>query len=383
MTGRVAPTTARRAHGTRDAHDDPPGRAALRARIVALVRRGETGEVDAVARDALLADLHRWQVEHVPPFGRLARARGSPDARSMPALPTDVFRFARVAAHGPALDARVFRTSGTTSGRRGEHPIRDVELLALAVCASAKRCFFADDVRPRVLVVGPSETQAPDSSLAFMNARLAERFGEAGRPAVCWSADGPDVRALCVQLERAERDGVPVALLGTTLGLDVAERALPRRFRLHPASRVMQTGGSKGRRRAVRPMTLARRLAQRLGLGVDRVVSEYGMTELSSPLWEPNVREPRAPRRFEAPPWVRVSVVDPVRAEPLPEGRWGLVRLDDAANLDSCAAILTADVGRLIAGTLELRGRAPGAVARGCSLAVDERIEARRASFDA
>jgi hypothetical protein len=44
----------------------------------------------------------------------------------------------------------------------------------------------------------------------------------------------------------------------------------------------------------------------------------------------------------------------------------------DLANLWSCAALRTDDIGRRVGSSFELLGRAPGAPPRGCSIAIDE-----------
>ncbi len=79
-------------------------------------------------------------------------------------------------------------------------------------------------------------------------------------------------------------------------------------------------------------------------------------------------------RPFHVPHWVRVRAVNPETLRALPDGEEGLLRIEDAANVDSCAAIQTSDVGRVDGSYLFLRGRAPGATPRGCSLAAEEAL---------
>ena len=114
-------------------------------RLIERVTRRGLGAKDDAARDALLAQLARWQAAHCVPFGRLARARGAsfeggPD--DWPALPTEVFRYARVATFEPELDVRTFLTSGTTSGARGAHPFADLGLYDFAARAAATTALF-------------------------------------------------------------------------------------------------------------------------------------------------------------------------------------------------------------------------------------------------
>jgi hypothetical protein len=67
-----------------------------------------------------------------------------------------------------------------------------------------------------------------------------------------------------------------------------------------------------------------------------------------------------------------VNVVDPQTMLSAPDGTVGLLRFVDLANVSSVVAVQTSDVGVVTPAGVELRGRAVGAVARGCSLAVEE-----------
>jgi hypothetical protein len=193
-----------------------------------------------------------------------------------------------------------------------------------------------------------------------------------------WPVSGAGLRAALRDVDR------PCALLGTSFAFVHALDALEgERLPLPQRSRIMQTGGFKGRSREVAPHTLRAALAQTFAVGEGSIVAEYGMTELSSQLYEQTLRAafenvPRE-RALWAPGWVRVSIVDPETLAPLPQGSEGLVRIDDLANLDSVAFIQTADLGVLSEHGLSLRGRASAAVARGCSITADELLRARRA----
>src|SRR5690606_74005 len=97
-------------------------------------------------------------------------------------------------------------------------------------------------------------------------------------------------------------------------------------------------------------------------------------TELSSQMYEDTILGGDAPRRYWVPGWVRARAVDPDTLAPLPDGALGVLRIDDLANLDSVAAIQTADLGVVEGDRLTLIGRAPGATPRGCSLAIEEAL---------
>src|SRR5439155_12772644 len=82
-------------------------------------------------------------------------------------------------------------------------------------------------------------------------------------------------------------------------------------------------------------------------------------------------------RRKVPPPWTRVRVMDPETLAPVPEGTAGLLCHFDLANLYSVAAVQTDDLGVWIEDGFEVLGRAAGAEPRGCSLAVEEFLEAQ------
>lgn len=334
----------------------------LHGEIAALIDRLADGSRDDAARDALLDRVIAWQRGRVAPFGRLREGR---------ALPTDVFRHARIAAHPPEDDVRVFRTSGTTHGTRGEHALKDLSLYDRAAYAAAHHALFRAGTPRRLVMLAPPPDEAPDSSLSYMLGRFAEWFATE----TVWAfADG---RLGLDALARALDTDAPVGVLGTSFALVHAEDGLgDRRFALADQSLVMQTGGYKGRSREVAPDALRAALAARYGVPERRVVSEYGMTELSSQMYEDTIlaRALDAPRRYWVPGWVRARAVDPDTLAPLPDGALGVLRIDDLANLDSVAAIQTADLGVVDGDRLTLIGRAPGATPRGCSLAIEEAL---------
>jgi hypothetical protein len=146
----------------------------------------------------------------------------------------------------------------------------------------------------------------------------------------------------------------------------------------------MHTGGFKGRSREVAQDELIRCMAETFGVPESAVVGEYGMTELSSQLYEGTFRAARglpAPSArhgtFVAPPWLRVVAVDPETLRPVADGEIGILRFEDLANVDSALAIQTSDRGRCQGSAVELLGRPPGAPPRGCSLAVEELMSRR------
>jgi hypothetical protein len=142
---------------------------ALHARARAMIRAYESSAPMPEPFDALAADLARFQAEHVPGYARLCASRAV-DPRSIarasqaPAVPTDAFKLAHVFAFGPDEAAITFRTSGTTIGARGSHPMRDPATYDAASLAFGRALLARDLPLPApVLVLGPSAAEAADS----------------------------------------------------------------------------------------------------------------------------------------------------------------------------------------------------------------------------
>jgi hypothetical protein len=349
----------------------------LRARIQAFIERTARGERDDTTRDALLAALALQQAQEVTSYRRFLASEQRRPRGLLPALPTDVFRFTRVAAHAAAEDVRVFRTSGTSSGERGMHAFADLALYDQAAQAAARHALFPDLERMPLVILAPRETDAPDSSLSYMLARFCEWFGQ-GEATYAFAQGELDIDALRRVLKQAERAAQPVALLGTSFAFVHAEDALgAQHFSLPRGSRIMQTGGFKGRSRSIEAVAMLELLAVRYGVEPAFIVQEYGMTELSSQFYETTLREaalgaPPSARRLWSPSWVRAEPIDPDTLEPVARHELGVLRIDDLANVGSVCAIQTGDLARRVDDGVVVLGRAPGAVARGCSIALDD-----------
>lgn len=360
-----------------------PDEAALREDVRAFLLRHAGGSHDEPAFLALRNRIFARQLGAIDAVARLharAMAAGSRDA--VVAVPTDVFRFSRLAVHPPERDVRVFHTSGTTGSARGAHHFCDISLYETAARLAAKRYLFPDVERIDLVLLAPPPGEIEGSSLSFMLSGFVDWFGRAAR----WVVTGGRLlaEALAEACDAAVRDARPLALLGTSFAFVHAEDALGgRRWALPRGSRIMQTGGFKGRSRALDPDGLRGALGVRYGVPEQLIVAEYGMTELSSQLYETTLRhalagDVPATRRYAAMGWTRVVAVDPLSLAPLGPGERGLVRIEDLANVDSCVAVQTSDVGIVEPdGRLVLLGRADGAEARGCSIAVDELLSGR------
>lgn len=366
---------------------------ALHTRARAFIEASLRGE-EAEPFDALALAIARFQAANIPAVKRLFAARAfRPDeasnAGAIPAIPCDVFRLARVAAHPPEDDTRLFQTSGTSQGAeaRGEHPLRTTATYELGALEWGRRMLWPDRSAMRSIVLGPPIAEAEGSSLTFMIDRFARSLG--GPASFHLQGGALDIEGAARACAEARAAGEAAIVLGASFAyVHLVEGGSGRDFRLPAGSRVMQTGGFKGRSREVEPSELRRMIAETFGVPEAFVVGEYGMTELSSQAYEatlaaavgslegPLFRDAgeAAHGVYFAPPWMRMAAVDPASLAPLPPGDVGILRIIDLANVDSAVAIQTSDRARVSMGgrRIELLGRAPGATPRGCSIAIDE-----------
>jgi hypothetical protein len=353
-------------------------RVALHTRILMLIAQLADGSRNDAARDALLLDIHAYQRRWVAPYARFCSQRAQP----CPALPTDAFRFARIASRHEDEDVRVFRSSGTTQSDRSLHAFADLSLYDAGAQAAARYMLFPDRERMDLLILAPPASELLDSSLSYMLSKFVTWFG--ARTDYVWPVAQPQLAQLQARLQHAIQTATPVALLGTSFAFVHAMDALgDTRFVLPHGSRIMQTGGFKGRSRELSPLQMSEALCAQFGVAEPFVVAEYGMTELSSQLYENTLRNAlmmhaQEARALWSPGWTRVTVVHPETLREQPDGEVGLVRIDDACNLDSVSAIQTADLGVMQHGKLSLLGRAQGAVARGCSITADQLLSERK-----
>jgi hypothetical protein len=352
---------------------------ALHERALAFVRAFESGVGAPEPFDALACDLARFQASQVEGYARLCRARGVDpvslrDAHEAPAVPTDAFKLARVASFTPSDARATFRTSGTTIGARGTHEMRRPETYDAAALAFGRWALMAGlPGKAEVLVLGTSPREAPDSSLSRMTALFAEKLGWTNAEDAHFVRDGVlDLASLDERVARATVKGESILFLATAFALVHLLDALGgASFRLPRGSRVMQTGGFKGRAREVDGTTLRRETARAFAVEESAIVGEYGMTELSSQFYEATLHGGE-PNVYVEPPWARVVPVDPETLAPVAEGEVGIARIEDLMNVDSAAFVLAADRVRRTPSGFELLGRLPGASPRGCSIALDE-----------
>jgi len=360
----------------------PPKGGALRDRLLARFDEGVTAPWTDEDFDALARDVFAHQFQGNAIYRRFCEQRGQTPATvehwtEVPAVAARAFKTLDLLVGHPAECEAVFRTSGTSSGasNRGTHWVRDLTLYHGSALPNFQAHLLPDDARLPLISLVASAKQSPESSLAHMVDAVATELCAEGGGAFFDPELGLDVPALEEALASHSVNRQPVLIVGTAFSFvhwldDMAERGV--RFRLPTGTRLMETGGFKGRSRAVDRPDLYAALVDRLGVPDHAIVNEYGMTELLSQYYEPVLRGANQPRVHRGPPWLRARVLDPDTLTPVPAGTPGLVQHFDLANLESVACVLTEDMGIFEDGGLSVLGRAKGAELRGCSLTLDE-----------
>ncbi len=376
----------------------------------ALAGAWPTSLLDAATFDRLALRVARFQLEHNTAYRRYTQRLGvDPDhivhPFDAPPIPTDAFKRAALTTFDPDDAVACFRSSGTTAADRGRHYLRQLTLARASIVGPFMNWMLPDiaaDATVRVLVLAPTGEDAPDSSLCFMLDLVRQRFGDDASQHVVDRAGGLDMDRLVHALDRAVIDGVPTFLMGPSFAYVHALDGLgERHFALPAGSRIFETGGLKGRARTVSRDVLHRELSATFGVLEHYIAGEYGMSELSSQLYEHTLRHALRGKDgpwgalenlYVPPPWCAVRVLDPIDLQPLPPGQLGQIALFDLANLDSVAHVITGDMGILITASavdeclpapiawqglpegvvgVRLLGRAEEATPKGCSIAVD------------
>jgi hypothetical protein len=371
--------------------------AALDAAFLAMVADWHAGGVgcDEVTFDAQARALFASQLERNEPYAKYAASLGFSATRlprswrEIPAVPSTAFKDATLATFDAARAELEFHTSGTTAERTGKHFVERAALYDASLAAGFDRFMLAAGAdgsasggrtKLRFLNFVPNPRFNKHSSLGYMIGHVSVLRGD-GAAGYFLDGDTIDVAGFIVALESATTQRLPVCITGTAFALAGLLDALEARktlLRAPSGSRIMETGGFKGRARVVAHDELYRRLEATLGIRQASIVAEYGMTELLSQYYDTLDSRSSSLRVKAAPPWLRTLVVDGDGAE-VSSGGVGFLRHFDLANRSSVVAVQTEDRGYAVEGGIVLLGRELDAPLRGCSLDAED-LRAPRSS---
>ena len=355
--------------------------------------------------NALAVELFALQFNYNTSYRKLCEARSiTPDLVShwtqIPTVPTAALKEFEMTSLPPDQRTRVFYSSGTTEQRPSKH-FHNAE--SLAVYEASLWQWFKQNCRLRIadcrlLSLTPTAEHAPHSSLVHMFDFVRGKLGADENAFVgrinsdgSWRVDFDAALVALSCSRRREKADFPFAgsplphvsgyekpllILGTAFGFvhlldELSSRNL--RLQLPEKSRVIETGGYKGRSRTMPKAELHALITEHLGVAASHILCEYGMSELSSQAYEgeslkSQVQSLKPCRSFHFPPWARVRIISPETGHEVSDGEIGLIQVFDLANVFSVMAIQTEDMAVRRGDGFELLGRATMAEPRGCSL---------------
>lgn len=336
---------------------------------------------DPIVFERLVRDVFEFQFENNPPYRAFCQARKVspntlPSLEQIPAIPTSGFKDLELSVLLPALRTTVFYSSGTTAQRpsRHFHSPETLKLYEKSLLKWFKPYVLPDLDHARFIILAPPPARAPHSSLVHMFQAVSAEFG-GDQIHFCsglasdgsWALDFKTVLDARLKLASSEQ---PVVVCGTAFSFVhlcdyLAENGLT--LSLPPNSRVFETGGYKGRSRSISKEELHKLISDRLLIPKTHIITEYGMSELSSQAYDRQTGD-ASDRIFHFPPWARATIISPETGNPVSDCETGLIRVLDLANVGSVMAIQTEDLARRNGSGFELLGRAKLAEARGCSL---------------
>lgn len=270
----------------------------------------------------------------------------------IPFLPVQFFKSQQVRT-GKGPNVQIFNSSGTTSQNTSTHYIYDTEIYKESILRGFEKAY--GKVTDYIIVgLLPSYLERGNSSLVYMVKELMNASGQ--NEHLFFLNDYENLLRVLKELKSENRKvwliGVSFALLDLSLFKPSVWDNLI----------IVETGGMKGRRKEIIREELHSLI--RSNWPVQRIESEYGMTELLSQAWM------GTQQRFICPPWMKVTIRD--ANDPFCElgfGEAGGIQIIDLANIDSCCFIYTSDLGKLYPdGSFDVLGRFDNSDIRGCNL---------------
>ncbi|HEY0652723.1 MAG TPA: acyl transferase [Chryseosolibacter sp.] len=274
---------------------------------------------------------------------------------TLPYLPISFFKTQTIKT-GNWNEEATFASSGTTGAATSRHRIRDLQFY-LDHSVKCFEHFFGEITNYHFLALLPSYLERADSSLVAMMDHFIKKSGSGYSGFYLH-----DVDRLLNDLKMLTNDSKKVILWGVSFALlDLAERYSPDLSHCI----VFETGGMKGRRKELTREELHGILTKHLN--VNKIYSEYGMTELLSQAYS------KGESLFFCPPWMKIVGRD--LTDPLEKGLQNQtcgINVIDLANWHSVSFIETEDMGKCYEnGAFEVLGRLDNSEVRGCNLMVE------------
>ena len=272
----------------------------------------------------------------------------------IPFLPIQFFKTREVLSSTNKIQ-ETFTSSGTTGSVTSKHLVTDLSWYEESYLKGFKH-FYGNIEEYVVLALLPNYLERKGSSLIYMVDDLIQK---SKNPESGFFLKNE--AELAKKLQFLDKKGQKTLLIGVSFALlDLIEK---HQFNLKNTV-VMETGGMKGRRKELVRKELHKLLSD--GFGVDKIHSEYGMTELLSQAYS------KGNGVFNCPSWMKILTRDTEDALTINQpGKSGGINVIDLANYNSCSFIATQDLGKVYQnGSFEIIGRFDNSDIRGCNLMV-------------
>lgn len=356
----------------------------IKREVLDFIAQYGCGKAPDEAFDTLAKHIFAFQFKHNLPYRAYCMSkRVTPQMLAnwmqIPPMPVDGFKMLTLTSVPEQDCEAVFTTSGTTHpGQRGRNFHPDLQVWDESMIVPFRHFIMPDRERIRIAVLSPAWDMNEHSSLSRYLTRAVEQCGAEGS-GFFFHEDGLDFTGVERFLDEAAADGEPVMLMGASSAylylLDYLDKQ-GKTYALAADSRVFDTGGFKSTRTDMTVDDLYATFERVFGVKRSHCVNMYGMTELSSQIYDQNIlsyyTDGSSNYLKATPSWVRSVFLDPASLTPVADGEQGVIAHYDLANWNSCLAILTEDLGVRTEHGYVLNGRAKGAEARGCSITVDE-----------
>ena len=274
--------------------------------------------------------------------------------RQIPFLPIQFFKSHAIISDESKSEI-TFTSSGTTGSVTSAHFVENVNLYEESYLTAFNR-FYGDIADWCILALLPNYSEREGSSLIYMVDDLIQKSKHHNSGYFLHNHE--DLHHTLLQLKAKKQKTL---LIGVTYALldFVEKKAID-----FPKLTVMETGGMKGKRKEMVREELHQVLCA--GFGIEKIHSEYGMTELLSQAYS------KGDGIFDCPPWMKILIRD--TNDPLTlidNNKTGGINVIDLANINSCSFIATQDLGKIIKNdSFEVLGRFDNSDIRGCNLLV-------------
>lgn len=241
-----------------------------------------------------------------------------------------------------------FTSSGTSGPNTSHHHVPKIDIYEKSFVQSFRH-FFPNHKQKVIIGLLPSYMERQGSSLIYMVEHLIQ-FNQTQKSVM-------EINLSPNTLKILQNPAIPKILIGVTYALlNLAEKGIKL-----ANTQVIETGGMKGLRKEIIREELHEILQN--GLGVQKVFSEYGMTELLSQAYLTKHDY------FESLSWLRFrvrNINDPLTH--FSHGK-GALNIIDLANLYSCPFIATDDLAEVLhPNQVKIIGRMDHSQTRGCNL---------------